>query len=293
VLNSYDLFGGVKDLINFLPLLFLFSLQVKQIKTKEYINIYINTAIVSSLILFVQVIFSYFSIFLGKLDLYPNRIAFGATFSDFSFLSLFLISGACMSFVEKKYLSTAILIIASFLTSARTGLVAFMVAVVFFSLLEFKKRRSFAELFRLTVLMSFLLIVFFYFFPLIRQENLLGGSGRLLSYKLGIEKFIEYPLLGVGLGVESFKRIYGFTIPHNILFQLGLQSGFISVILYAMINIKALYISYKKNKVFLALLTVVIGSMLIPDIMNSRFFPLLVFIGINSIDTKKEAVLSK
>lgn len=290
LINSKEIVLALKDFLNFLPLLFFFCIETDPINKNNYLNIgdiYIISTLVTAFTLFIQFFLFYSSIPLGKLTIYPNRLAFGATFSDYSFLSLFLISGAALAYAKKEKLNIIVLLLlfASLLTSARTGLVAFILGMVIYSFLILKKKPRFVEFIKVASLIIFSIIIFVFLLPIIRQESLFEDSGRILNYYNALDVFSDNLFIGVGLGVESFKQFYGFSIPHNIIIQLMLQAGIISTILYMIINFKALFISYKRNNFFLALLVVTIGSMFIPDIMNSRFFSLLIFLGLNCVTT--------
>ena len=135
------------------------------------------------------------------------------------------------------------------------------------------------------------LVIFFLIFPHFRGENLFDATGRLKSFEKSLALFFEKPLSGVGLGTESFKKNYGFTIPHNLIIQMLLQTGIIGLIFLVVVIVdvyRAILGKIMNDIVLFPLTTTLMGSAFIPDIMNSRFLPILVLLSSLFALQKKE-----
>lgn len=211
-----------------------------------------------------------------------NRKAYAFLFSDFSFLSLYLASGATMVFLKgvNYYKSTfrwgfliIILLIASLITSARTGIAAFLMVLVVYSLGRLLVLLSKGSVKSILLLLFNGVILAGSYFVLnrVRIGDLSGDSGRFDINITAFEVFMQNPFLGLGFGVSSYAQSIG-TIPHNILFQLLAQGGIVFMLPLIIFLFVIAVISYKKNKVlFGGYVTILFGALFIPDIFNSRF----------------------
>ncbi|MEM5832540.1 MAG: hypothetical protein QXT38_04525, partial [Candidatus Aenigmatarchaeota archaeon] len=103
VLVSYDKSQALKDYFNFLVMLFLIIVRTKKLDFKILKESFIIAGYSLVFALLVQIYFfiAYGKVF-GKIDIYPMRIAFGATFSDYSFLSLFFATIGGIFFIERQ-----------------------------------------------------------------------------------------------------------------------------------------------------------------------------------------------
>lgn len=277
---SYDKSAAIKDFLNFLPFLLYYSetglyKQTKQSPKMQLHEVYIISTLSSAITLIIQVLI--FLLF-GKIFIYPNRLAFAALFSDFSFLSLFLASGAAVAIFEKKYHFLAVpLLITSAISSAKTGIIAFILALIIF-LITNASIKTFLKGF-LVVPVLFLALTTL---TLVRQENFLESSERIESIKKSIIIILKNPLFGVGLGTESFKAAFDTRIPHNIIIQQLVQIGLPGTLLFVLILMDCLVLSLKQRKdrpgIVFTFLTILMGSMFIPDIVNSRFLPIVILL---------------
>ena len=293
VLRSYSPSNALRDFINFVPLIFFYSISTGEISSKE-IDTLKNTYVIAGLSLIFPLLIQIASFFLvgkslGKVAIYPNRIAFGTIFTDFSFLSLFFTSAAALIFEERLFLSV-LLLLSSLLTSARTGFISFLLALVFIrSIILVKKQR----IVRMIALCMFV-IGFYYlgvkFLTPFRQEDLLDPTGRLASIEESVDLILDNLIMGVGLGTEDFKKSFGFSIPHNLIIQLILQTGLVGLLLFLYIlidmEVKMWRSINRLSKFFLTFNTIMIGSLFIPDIVNSRFLPVVIFMSLQGCETR-------
>jgi|GEM_PF-6320599 len=226
---------------------------------------------------------------IGHYRVYGTRQLYGFLFSDFSFLSLFIASGAVGIYFykrkqteSKKYWMAefVLLLIASVVTSARTGMMAFIAVFIIFNGLEIISLAIKGSRKAIILLISNLgiIIVGLIGLSLVRPESLISDSGRSDLNQLALNTFLENPLLGMGFGGSSYANLVGM-IPHNIIYQSLAQGGLLFTIPLFLFVGTILYTAYKENAyVFSSILVVLIGSLFIPDIFNSRFFPVLLLL---------------
>jgi hypothetical protein len=255
-------------------------------------------ALSASLGLFIQIyIFLSIGKIIGKIDFMASRIGFGFIFSDYSFLSLFLASasGILIDFFEKnknlreksifsRIFLIFLFMIASLLTSARTGIVSFFIASIIIYNLYFSNILSFSfKKIIVGIIILFILLILIYGLPKLRGD-IFSSSGRIESYILGLQIFRQNPVWGCGLGVRSYKERFGYTIPHNVIIQYLSQTGLLLTILILILLFDIIKKAWKIkiSSIFITLLTIMIGSLFIPDILNSRFLIALNLI-INSL----------
>ncbi len=207
------------------------------------------------------------------------RNAFGYLFLDFSFLSLYLSAGGMLAFTLRQYhrenrlkysIVTILLLVASLITSARTGFAAFIAVFVlytgfyFLRLMPVMPIRSALLVMANTVILLGGYRVLLYF----RPAGFRSDSGRGILNARAFDIFKNSPFTGIGFGSST----YGGTIPHNLIYQSLAQGGLLFTIPICLFFAIILLSSFKRNKdLFFVLLTVLIGSMFIPNIFNSRF----------------------
>lgn len=281
VLISYDIIQALKDYLNFLIMFFLIFIRTQRLDSKilEESFIIVGYSLFIALLLQIYFFVAYGKL-LGKIDLYNMRISFGVTFSDYSFLGLFFAAISGLSFVRGKKIDFFIFSLASLLTSARTGVLALLISLILYSL--FMEKKSIKLLSKNLLIILFITMFFLNVFKFIREEDITNPSGRIEGYIVGIRYFFNKPIFGIGLGTETYKNFTGYSIPHNILIQMLTQTGIVSTVLFIILIYKVTYMTYKKkSKFFLPLIISIVGSFFIPDIMNSRFFPIFLFVALN------------
>ncbi|OUS69952.1 hypothetical protein B1748_29920 [Paenibacillus sp. MY03] len=287
---SHNLIDAAKQFLNilifvFLPLIGYQLYKTKYITETEIIKlkqIYINITIVTAVfILFQYALHRVLGFQTGNIDFMGTyRIAYGFVFNDYSFLSLFIVSGMALLYKSKKFNTSQLLLLslmfaACVISSARTGIIALILALVLEALLSLTKIkiRSVLKL----PFIAILSIATVYFFSAIRgTEEFLNDSGRIDGYLQAMEYFYSFPITGIGLGVRSYKDLTGLAIPHNIIIQYLVQTGIIFTVILIFFILKIFRDSIKINSnLTLPLLTILLGGLFIPDIINSRYLPII------------------
>lgn len=293
---SLDLINAAKQFLNiilFCTLIIIALVTVLPSKTLEtLIRDYLRVAAITCIGLITQfLIYKGTGIIYGKLDIYGGmRTAYGFLFSDYSFLSLYLSSAALLTVTLMLYnrklnlsliFCSVFLVYGSILTTARTGMVALLCALVFYGVIMFVRR----PLITLSIMVALVLASGFYLdYSTHQRQDLISSSGRLAGYSVGIEELKNKPLSGTGFGVQSYKEHYGIAIPHNIIIQYSVQGGLLVGLLVTFILVIFLLIVFKNaHAFFLPILTIIIGAQFIPDIFNSRFFPVMLMLSLISI----------
>ena len=221
-----------------------------------------------------------------------NRYAYSGLMGDYSFASLYLVTGAMLilllyirgkkrSFLE-FFLIFSFVVFASILVSARTGIFSLAITIVLYFLFNFKKNS--AKIFLLVILGMIALPFIFNFMTSIRiMDNLLDGSGRVELISKAWNIFLQHPVLGIGFGIDNLKYNYNLVVPHNFFVQYLLQFGIVGFGLL-LSNFIVFYQKYKRNNYLMWLFVLCfIGAMLIPDIVSSRFLStIMIMVIINS-----------
>lgn len=259
----------------------------------ELLSDYILTTRIAGIGVVIQYIFlNIFNIEVGNYIFFGNyRHAFGFLFSDFSFLSLYLVSGAiAIIFIKSKHnnsgyklwIEVLFLLVTSIITSARTGIVSFLIVFILYSLYKLFRyiKTNLKEAIKLMVINIIVLFSTYLLIIRVRGFASLSDSGRMkLNYR-GLDQFFLNPILGIGFGDSNYPG----TLPHNIIFQSLAQGGIIYTVPIIVFIIMLLWISYKKKPEFLPLLiSLFVGAMFIPNIFDSRFMPIIISLFIINI----------
>lgn len=210
------------------------------------------------------------------------RHGFGFLFADFSFLSLYLVTGAALLLylidegkidMKKGVINIVFLVITSIMTSARTGVFSFIVVFGLFVLPKFFYYLiyNFPRVIALTLAVVLLLGSSLMLVGRVRGNRKFSDSGRGTLNEKAFKLFLEKPIFGVGFGSDNYSKISGM-LPHNLIFQYLAQGGLILCIPLFIALIMILAIT-KKNDIVLfgAILCILIGSLFIPNIFNSRY----------------------
>ncbi len=290
--NVIDALKQTITLIFFYIIIFIGAMLKNKSNRKLIIDlekIYILNINIFCLVIIIQYI--YFLIthkFIGYAEMYGlGRITFAAYMSDFSFATLYIATGAMLVLINyldkkitlKKFLCLVILYIISILIiNSRTGLVAFAIVATIFILLR---------LFKGNVKSLLLVGLFLFLAPIIVDvvvskrggQGLLDSSGRIESYISSIHIFFDNPIMGGGLGLQNLKNIYGIVVPHNSIIQYLVQMGLIGTLIFiAYISLVIIENRKKNTKYMWLLLVILIGSMLIPDIVASRYLSVVILL---------------
>ena len=297
VLTSPDMMDGFRQFIFFAIscMAIVIGTEIKKRLTKnqkeQLLIDYISATKIVGIGLIVQIL--YMSIIDQEIGFYRiyggDREAFGFLFLDFSFVSLFLSSGAmAIYFMHRKgqnlekywFIKMVFLLVSSLLTTARTGIVAFVATISFCNVFmsgDLIRKRSIKIIFYV-FLNSIVLIGGYIGIYAVRPERGFADSGRNTINQRALNIFLDNPFLGIGFGRNNIINSIG-VMPHNIFFQSLVQGGLLFAIPLFLFLLTILWIAYKKNRtLFPVILCVLIGAFFIPNIFNSRFLTILLFI---------------
>lgn len=210
------------------------------------------------------------------------RHAYGFLFTDFSFLSLYLVTGAVLLLyliderkLDKKngYVNILFLIIISIITSARTGVFSFIVVFAIFVLPKFLYYLIY-KFPRVIILILALIVLAGSSVTLVgrvRGNRKFSDSGRGALNREAFNIFLERPIFGVGFGSKNYSEISGM-LPHNLIFQYLAQGGLIlSIPLFIILAMILSIVKKKDGVLFGIILSILVGSLFIPNIFNSRY----------------------
>ncbi|WP_185819727.1 O-antigen ligase family protein [Salibacterium salarium] len=297
LLVSYDLLDGLKQYIN-ITTSFLFITIGSHLKhnlrtsDKNVLAIdYIMAAKITAIGVLVQVFYvNVLDREIGKYEYLGHvRHAYGYLFNDYSFLALYLASGAVMVFFFNRTLGKSnikmifemgLLISASIMTSARTGIAALVIVFCIFSFFIIYKFMLKGTVYAiLLIIFNLILIVFSYLMVMrVRGIDLLADSGRTQLNSRAFDVFLENPLIGIGFGADSYSSMVG-VIPHNLFTQFLAQGGAILTIPIILFILSVLWFAFRNDRVLFPVITCVfIGGLFIPDVFNSRFLAVLLLL---------------
>lgn len=276
----------------------LFSLQIgellKKDSSKNVIYKSLDFYLLSVLSLALQIVIQRFYIMktgtiIGHYSLMGgNRIAFAGLMSDYSFASLYLVTGSLillllyMHYKKISFFKFSVFFLLftfiSILTSARTGFFSLIIVVFLCFLLNLNKKHL-GRIMMLSVIAIVAIPFAFHFMASLRTlDSFLDGSGRVELMKRAFSIIEIKPLFGVGFGIENLKSNYGMMLPHNYFIQYLLQFGIIGTLIITL-NFITFYTKNKKNNFLMWLFILCfIGAMLIPDIVSSRFLAIVLII---------------
>ncbi|MBH0087499.1 hypothetical protein [Pseudoalteromonas sp. NSLLW218] len=263
----------------------------------RFIKLYAYSALFCSCGVICQsLLYNKFGIEFGKIDTYLNRTGFGFLWLDYSFLSLYLASSIPLIFREKmkfKYFFSLIIIIGSITTTARTGLFALVISMLFLSFAGFFSSLLKAKVKKndfIMICLAFILIstVVLLWGSYSNRELTISGSGRFEGYLHAFNVFIDSPYLGYSYDVVAYKALFG-AVPHNIFLYTMVFSGIMGIFLlllwFLFIFIRLRFIdSYFK----LCLISIFIGLQFIPSFYSGYFIALILSLSILSLEHEKK-----
>lgn len=220
-----------------------------------------------------------------------SRNSYAGLFNDYSFAGVYLASGLLLiikNIVESKIeiLNLFMMFFISFamiITSSRTGVFALIASLAYYFI------RKMFSLNLKTLIILFISIVFTFLFLDIILSNRGGikisdDSGRSEQYIAMLPIIKQNLLFGIGMGIDHLETITRFGIPHNYFIQYFTQIGLVGTIL---LTSYFLFICKQENKYFISILHILISSMFIPDIVNSRFIVIIIILCFMSSNSKK------
>lgn len=210
-----------------------------------------------------------------------SRVLYAGLMGDYSFATLYLASGCVYALIMhlsyKKMglfafgMSEFLLIISMLFVSSRTGLLALAVVVVLFFVFNLRKLNP-----KYLVILVIMLVAFPQVAMTLMEKRgggqaLLDSSGRIENYVQALQMFTNKAFWGYGLGLDNLYSLTGLKVPHNYFVQYLVQLGLIGtgIITSAFL----LFTKYLKKSGYYKwiFILIVIGSMVIPDIVSSRF----------------------
>ncbi|MFC3748201.1 O-antigen ligase family protein [Paenibacillus sp. GCM10012306] len=292
--------------------LFLFSFSIGEQLKKSYNSTFMNEInflyIMSVVGLSLQVLMQQLYILntgekIGHYTIYGfGRITYAGLMNDFSFTTLYIATGAMLVLVlyfEEKKIKFYQLIIMEILfvytiliVNSRTGLYVFLILASIYITKKIIKGNVKALSFVLIIVFS---LPYIYNYIMISRggQALFDGSGRIGNYQDALAAFSENFFMGAGFGLNNLYSATGAGAPHNFFLQYLAQSGIIGTLLL----IANLIILFKKdinkfNNIRWVIYIILCGSMLIPDIVSSRFFSVVIVMAMISSQKNRREVES-
>jgi len=288
-------FSAVKQIINILMFMTSFMIGVYFLK-REWSDLFVRAAKViyaQSVIIFgvTVIVQKSFMDITGEIiarhgEYALERMSYAGLMSDFSFASLYIATGCIavlFAYSEKNsrllyfIAGEAILIYSLLIVNARTGLFALAVALalgILMALIRGNKKAFIVGIVATIVIIFSATSIY----ESRGEQSLLDGSSRGDEYSKGIQVFLEHPVAGIGFGDQNFQRYLGESpLPHNFFIQYFMQAGIVGVaiILLGFLLLFRLPI-WQDQGLFLMLIAVLFGSMVVPDILNSRYLAIIV-----------------
>jgi len=268
---------------------------------KEVINNYILGVGVISVTILIQSLLFLFGTELGSIFIRVGRFSFGATFSDYSVLAVYLATGIVLmvtakNLVQKTYnypfflynISLTGMFLATVLTGARAGIFSIAIALFVYFLFALKKRHI--SKLKILLFSVITLIPAGIIFQRIRStigsgtESFIYGDSRFEIWLFWIDKYMESSIIsklfGLGLGSANHEYISQGVVhtPHNILIDIFINGGIGFFIFFSLIFIFSIFIAKKNPMVFIVFLCSIVGGLVSPSIISARFFIFIVLI---------------
>lgn len=211
-----------------------------------------------------------------------GRLSYAGLMGDFSFASLYIATGCIallFAYADKTVkrfgmlvLGEAILVWSLIAVNARTGLFALAAAIAvgaFIAVIKGNIKAIILSIVMIALVLGSGLSVYSHR----GDQSFTDGSDRNIEYSLGIQTFANHPLVGIGFGDDNYQKYIGKNpLPHNFYIQYLMQSGVIGLAIVLSSFFLFLRLPLTKDKgLLLVLVAVLAGSMLVPDILNSRY----------------------
>lgn len=304
--ESFDYMEAVKQFINLdlflLSILVGENLNFSKDRVDYFKKIYTDSTLIFALLICIQAfIYNLSGVFYGTGDTYSTRVTFAASFTDYSFASLYIASGIVLLVVQimereisinqmQILLKLAILFAGMILGNARTGVAAMIVVVFFYLFRKILQGNKYA----ITLCLISIPVAAFVINQQVESrggQNFLDSSGRFDNYMTGLKVFLENPIMGVGFGIDNYTQNLVNVIeaiPHNMIIQFLAQFGMIGTTLLLVMLFEPFRIALAgKTPQAWALLAVFAGAMLIPDIASSHYAGVLIVISMAGYKNNK------
>ena len=289
--NVFEAFKQILTISLFLSS-FIIGVAIKKEPSNDLLETSVAFYICSTISFGVQIILQWtfinrIGIIIGHYGIMGRgRIAYAGLMGDYSFATLYLATGIMMALIcyldwSKiniiELISIEIfLLFTIIIVTSRTGIVAFAIVLVAYSLYHLK------SIGRKTIT---LIAIGFTSIPIVVNrllsvrggQDLLDSSGRLPNYSQAISYFLKNPIWGVGLGVKNLTGRFNIGLPHNFFIQYLLQMGIIGTVVLLLFFGEFIINDINKNSTIKWVFWIVaVGSMFIPDVFSSRFYYVIV-----------------
>ncbi len=231
--------------------------------------------------------YQYFGIEFGKIDTMYKRTGFGFLWTDYSFLSTFLVSAVPVGIARcrgvLRVLVVGLLVVASVATSSRAGLVAVFAVTIYVLLGELVRgifsgglKRS--SLFLGASFLVFSMLALFSWSSLTDRELSFRSSGRISSYMDALAFVAGNPIFGAMSDEGAYLALYGF-LPHNMFLYVVVMGGFVLLglfVVWLVLTLKWLRGGGRTEAQAVAIC--LIGLQLVPSFFSAYFFAMLISI---------------
>lgn len=213
-----------------------------------------------------------------------GRNAYSFIWEDYSFLSLFIASAIPLFFNGKvgfKFLFvTFFLLVASIITSARTGVVAFSLFVALYVACELF-RSVLSGRVNKTALFIFVFLAFLPPVMILGMENLTGrkvtlsSSGRIDDFVIGFEFFKERMWYGFLFDKELYNQTASM-IPHNLFIYMLYMGGVVAFLVFILwLALVVIRVRFSDRTLLSSLLICFLGFQFIPSFFSAYFLAVL------------------
>jgi|APSaa5957512535_1039671.scaffolds.fasta_scaffold50181_2 O-antigen ligase len=288
--NELSGFNGVFQVIIFFSFSYWYLLSKRSDINSDLIfflkGLYVLAALSLALfVIFQFVLFYFFNLEVFRVEFYRERVAFSAIWSDFSILSLFLVSAIPLvrsnfEGVATKILIIFLLFIGSLFTTARTGLYSLAIFLILASTLLilrvfFKKRFKIYTLIIVLLLFCaiFLVVYLFNTFPTFRLFSL-DGSSRIENYLFALNYVADNPFFGTVGNLHEYIAVYR-VLPHNMILHVWVQGGLFLLSLTIIWIFSVFYSARKHPDLTASIIVSLIGLMFVPSFYSIYFFAFL------------------
>lgn len=280
-------------------LLFFLTIQFDSGFVDRLVKFYLFSVLFTAGAVVLQVVLHlFFGFQLFRFELFGGgRHAYSFLWKDYSFISLFLVSAIPLlwnkSIGLKFLLPVVFLLIASIMTSARTGVVAFVlfmflyVGYAFITSIPSGKFKKYILAIGFFMTITPLLLI-------IGMEILTGrqvtasSSGRFDDFTLGYYFLMD----NIWFGALFDKGFYGqavSAVPHNVFLYILIMGGLVSFIVFIAWFIVVCIKLLKADKRVLAALTIcLIGFQFIPSFFSAYFLAILLGIAFISVRSNRQ-----
>lgn len=252
------------------------------------VKVYTCFGIFSAIGLFFQyILYNFFGYSFGTISFFNNRTAFSFLWLDFSFFSLYLASLVPLIFyvfkrVSVKFLLSLIVLVASFMTTARTGIFSFIIFCAIFSFYKFFaslvlgnfKKNYLKLIFGGAFFAPLIFLIFPYISSLSDREITTNDSGRMQGYIDALNYVSDNFLFGAMFNSDYYFNSIN-VLPHNAFLYIFTMGGFLFFLLFLVFLL--LVLVYSRNKfVVSSILISFIGVMFIPSFYSMYYLGWLI-----------------